>query len=96
MEHFISKKIKVEYVQETGWKRPVKIKAGKEEYAVRNVIRRWEEHTLEDAWWRRRHRVHYIIELEDDAQYEIYWNRGASGQREEWVLLKKLAGKDAD
>jgi hypothetical protein len=83
---------------------------------VKSVVRRWEEHTVDDAWWRRRHRVHYIVELDpvrsktpkasadarahrtsngvdDGAQYEIYWNRGASGQREEWVLLKKLDGE---
>ena len=96
MEELISKKIKVEYAQETGWRRPVRIKAGKEEYAVQNVIRRWEEHTLDDAWWRRRHRVHYIVELDDGAQYEIYWNRGARGAREEWVLLKKLDDTEAE
>ena len=72
MNELISKKIKVEYVQETGWRRPVKIRIGKEEYPVKKVVSRWEEHTLDDAWWRRRHRVHYIVDLNDGAQYEIY------------------------
>ncbi|MEK7541907.1 MAG: hypothetical protein AAB533_03605 [Patescibacteria group bacterium] len=90
MDELISKKIKVVYAQEAGWKRPVKITAGKKEYAVRKVVRRWEEHTLEDSWWRRRHRVHYAILLDDGAQCEIYWDRGASGKRGEWILRKKL------
>ncbi len=93
MNKLISKKIKVEYMQETGWRRPMKIRADKKDYTVKKIIRRWEEHTLDDAWWRRRHRVHYIVDLNDGAQYEIYWNRGASGQRDEWILLKKLSIK---
>ena len=72
MNKLISKKIKVEYMQETGWRRPMKIRADKKDYTVKKIIRRWEEHTLDDAWWRRRHRVHYIVDLNDGAQYEIY------------------------
>ena len=94
MAEFIGKKIKVEYRQEIGWRRPVKLKIGAEEHAVTKVISRWEEHILKDAWWQRKHRVHYAVVLDDGKRYELYWNRGARGEREEWVLLKALSDAD--
>lgn len=38
MSEFIGKKIKAEYAQETGWRRPVKLKIGKRELAVNPAL----------------------------------------------------------
>ena len=91
MDEFAGKTVDVEYVQEAGWKRPVKISIERKPYAVKEVIAHWEEHTLDDPWWRRRHRVYYHVLLENGKQYEMYWDRGASGEGKEWVLLKELS-----
>ncbi len=91
MAEFIGKRINVEYVQEVGWRRPVKFSVGKEMHNVREVLSRWEQHTFRDPWWQRRHRVHYIVLLDNGKQYEIYWDRGPSGEGKEWVLLKELS-----
>lgn len=92
MAEFIGKKIRLEYVQEVGWLRPRRLLIGRsEKRAVREVIERWEEHTLKDPWWQRKHRVHYVVRLDDGERYELYWNRGASARGDEWILLKRLS-----
>lgn len=94
MPEFIGKKIKVEYVQKIGWRRPVKLRIGAEEHKVKKVLSRWEEHVMKDSWWQRKHRVHYVVLLDDGERYELYWNRGSRGTQEEWVLLKRLSDED--
>jgi len=91
MEKFIGKKVKVEYTQETGWKRPVTLTFNNHSYKVEKIERRWEEHTLGDPWWQRKHRVWYGILLEDGNYYQIYWDRGASGKGKHWFLVKKVS-----
>ncbi|MDD5454097.1 MAG: hypothetical protein PHW62_01160 [Candidatus Ratteibacteria bacterium] len=90
MEEFIGKKIKVEFIQEVGWKRPVTLTWGKKSHEVKEIIDRWEEHTLTSPWWARKHRVRYKVMLDDCNIYELYWDRGARGKGQDWFLVKKL------
>lgn len=89
-EEFIGKNVKVDFVQKTGWKRPTKITINNNILKVKKIISRWEEHTKRRPWWSRKHRVWYQVQLEDGYQYELYWDRGASGSGKEWFLVKKF------
>jgi len=91
MNDFIGKKIKVEYIQETGSRRPVALSFDQQTYKIIRIIRQWEEHTLGKPWWSRKHRVWYELELDGGNHYQIYWDRGASGKGEEWYLVKSLS-----
>ena len=90
MEEFIGKKVKVEYVQEIGWKLPVSVTIDKKFYAVEKVLSRWEEHSFGKPWWRRKHQVWYLLELADGYQYHLYWDRGAKGTGQGWYLVKRI------
>ena len=46
MEEFVGKKVKVETVQEIGWKRPVSLQFGQKLLKVSKVISHWEEHSM--------------------------------------------------
>lgn len=92
MGEFIGRKVRCEYVQETGWKRPVRLQAGDRSWAVEEIVDRWEEHTLGRPWWSRKHRVWYVVRLNDGDCYQLYWDRGARGRGMDWVLLKRLSG----
>lgn len=74
-----------------GWKRPVLLTFNRKSYRVKKLISKWEEHTLGESWWQRKHRVWYEIKLDNGAYYQIYWDRGASGKGKDWVLVKKLS-----
>lgn len=89
-EEFIGKKVRVEYVQEIAWKRPVKLKINAKVYKVKKVISRWEEHTMGRPWWRRKHRVWYEVLLGDNNIYTLYWDRGPAGAGRDWFLVKRL------
>ena len=91
MHEFIGKKIKVEFVQETGWKRPVSLKWDKRTHKVKEVIDRWEEHTKTNPWYRRKHRVRYKVLLDDNNIYELYWDRGPYGKGKDWFLVKRVS-----
>ncbi|RJQ36146.1 hypothetical protein C4552_04270 [Candidatus Parcubacteria bacterium] len=93
---FIGQTIRVMTKQEPGWLRPVSFRLDGKEHTVVRVDERWEEHTLGDSWWQRRHRVHYAVTVADGRRFELYWDRGARGQGETWVLLKELADESAD
>lgn len=92
MEEFIGKKLKVEYVQEVGWRRPTKLNFDKLDYKVEKILSRWEEHTLGKPWWRRKHRVWYKVSLDNGESYELYWDRGARGKGKDWILVKRVTG----
>lgn len=93
MAVFVGKRIHVDFVQEVGWRRPIKIRVDKKVYSVQEVLSRHEEHMMKDAWWQRRHRVNYSLRLANGSEVEIYWNRGARGEGDEWVLLKETRSK---
>ncbi len=91
MEEFIGKKIKVEFVQEVGWKRPTILTFDKKSYVVKEIASMWEEHTLVQSWWQRKHRVWYQVLLENGDRYEIYWDRGGRGKGKDWILVKRIS-----
>jgi len=90
MDEFIGKAVKVDCVQEVGWRRPVSVTLGSTTYMVKEVVSHWEEHTLLKAWWRRKHRVRYLLDLDDGFRYELYWDRGAKGAGRGWFMVKRL------
>lgn len=90
MEEFIGKKVKVNFIQEIGWKRPQSLLLDKKTYKVRRIITRWEEHTKEKYWRDRKHRVWYKIRLNDGHIYLLYWDRGAYGKGKDWLLARKV------
>lgn len=90
MGEFIGKKVKVNYLQEIGWRRPVSLTLNKKAFKVKKIIFHWEEHTKEKYWRDRKHRVYYELLLDDDNIYQLYWDRGAYGKGKDWILLKRL------
>lgn len=90
MDEFIGKKVKIEFVQEIGWRKPIKLFLDDKTYKIIKIISRWEEHTKEKYWRDRKHRVLYQIKLKDGV-YLLYWDRGAYGKGKDWVLSKKIA-----
>ncbi|MBM3208829.1 hypothetical protein FJZ40_00850 [Candidatus Shapirobacteria bacterium] len=89
MEEFIGKKVKVDFVQEIGWKRPTVITFGNKTLKIRTVRSRWEEHSYSRPWWLRKHRVCYEVETENGDTYQIYWDRGGSGKGKDWFCSSK-------
>lgn len=89
MEEFIGRKVKVEFVQEMGWKKPINLTHDRKTYKVKKIISHWEEHTKDKYWRDRKHRVWYKIQLDDDAIYLLYWDRGAYGKGQDWILSRK-------
>ncbi|OGC51169.1 hypothetical protein A2982_04315 [candidate division WWE3 bacterium RIFCSPLOWO2_01_FULL_39_13] len=90
MKEFIGKNVNVDFVQETGWRRPTSITFNNNLLKVKKIISRWEEHTQSRPWWLRKHRVWYRILLADGSQCELFWNRGAKGAGKEWFLVKRI------
>ncbi len=96
MDEFIGQKVRCEYVQEVGWKRPTRLTFAGRSHDVEEVLDRWEEHTLGRPWYSRKHRVWYLVRLDDGGRYELYWDRGAKARGKDWILLKRLAEDSPD
>lgn len=93
---FIGRPVEVEWVQETGWKRPVALTWGGRTLRVQAVVARWDDHGFGVAapsrkrWYQRRHRTWYEVETEDGERFRLYLDR--AGGRRCWVLVGRLAG----
>lgn len=91
---FIGETVKVDWVQEIGFKRPVTINWSGGTLTVRDVLMKWEDHGFGNSppkkrpWYLRRHRTYYRVGTADGRAFEMYLDRGA--QKETWVLVKEI------
>lgn len=90
MEEFIGQKVKMDYIQEIGWRRPIGFSFKKKKYKVVKIISRREEHTREKYWRDRKHRVWYEVLLDDNNRYLLYWDRSAYGKGKDWILSRRI------
>jgi hypothetical protein len=58
-------------------------------FEVVEVLRSWRKLDLKRAWWRRRHRDHYLVRVSGGRVFELYFHRGPG--RRFWVLLRELS-----
>ena len=91
---FIGETVKVDWVQEVGFKRPASIAWSGETLAVKDVLMKWEDHGFGSSppkkrpWYLRRHRTCYRVRTTEERVFEMYLDRGA--QKETWVLVKEV------
>lgn len=92
---FIGREIRVEWVQEPGWKRPVALLWDGRTLRVSTVIARWDDYGFGLAaprrkkWYHRRHRTWYEVETEGGDRFRLYMDRGGRGS---WVLVGRVGG----
>jgi len=65
-------KVRCDCVQETGWKRPLRLQTGDRSWAVEEIVDRWEEHTPGRPRWSGEHRVWQVVRLDDGGCYQLY------------------------
>lgn len=95
---FIGEVVPVEWVQETGFKRPTSFKWNGRVYAVTEVLLKWDDYGFGSSppkkrtWWMRRHRTCYHVLTDSGQVFEMYWDR--SSPKKVWVLVKELEKRD--
>lgn len=88
MPAFIGDEIKVRFAKKPG--PPTSFVWRGTEYEIVEVKRKWRTVDLRQAWWRRRHRDHYVVSTDTGEVFEVYFHRGFG--RRYWVLYQKSEG----
>jgi hypothetical protein len=83
---FIGDEIEVRFAKKPG--PPTSFVWRGEEYTIAQIRRRWRSLDYQKSWWRRRHRDHYVVEVQTGEVFELYFHRGFG--RRYWVLYRKL------
>jgi hypothetical protein len=86
MSEFIGEEVEVRRARQTGLPEAFLWRGA--EHEVAEVLRRWRSLDFRQAWWRRRHRDHYVVRTRDGGLFELYFHRGPG--RRYWVLYRKL------
>lgn len=83
---FIAEEIAVRFAAQPGPPRSF-IWRGRE-YKIIEVLSARQELDFKRAWWRRRHRDHYLVKTDDGRAFELYFHRGPG--RRYWVLYREV------
>lgn len=89
---FIGRPAEVEYAQEPGFKRPLRLRWAGDEATVQEVLDRWEDWGFGSApprrrhWWQRRHRTCYRVRTTDGRTLELYYDRSIR----KWFITREL------
>ncbi|MHC4480238.1 MAG: DUF6504 family protein [Planctomycetota bacterium] len=86
MAKFIGDEVEVKFEKKPG--PPTAFVWRGAQYRIARIRRRWRTLDLRKAWWRRRHRDHYVVETEGGEVFELYFHRGFG--RRYWVLYRTL------
>jgi hypothetical protein len=83
---FISEEVEVRFATRPG--PPSAFVWQGKEYKIVEVLSARQELDFKRAWWRRRHRDHYLVRTEDGRTFELYFHRGPG--RRYWVLYREI------
>ena len=92
MPEFYSHEIEV--IRDEKTKCPISFTWKGKEYKIKEVIAFWPDFSYPKSgakkkrWWQRKHRNYYRVLTEEEAVFEIYFDRGS--KREAWILYTKL------
>lgn len=91
---FIGETVRVDWIQEIGYKRPVTVGWSGGDIRVQDILMKWEDHGFGSSppkkrpWYLRRHRTYYRVKDSGGRVFEMYLDRGA--EKETWVLAKEI------